>query len=150
VDTLVVLLLVLGLVIAIAAVLVVREAIRLASAPPPVVFALDEAYEWVVERLPDMVAATLTPADVLRILRYQVDLFDRSGVTGNGTNGSTAHSASIVGTAELVDEIVRRSEADDDPFIPEQVYPVVEILLEYLAATGAVSAPADPERPDPT
>ena len=56
------LLLVVGLVVAIAAVLVVREAIRLATAPPPVVFALDEAYEWVVERLPDEVAATLEHA----------------------------------------------------------------------------------------
>ena len=36
---------------------------------------------------------------------------------------------------------------DGESFIPEQVYPVVEILLEYLAATGAVSTPAEPDPP---
>ena len=76
-EVLVVLLVVLGIVFAIAAFFVVREAGRLTTEPPPVVFSLDEAYEWVVEELPDVVAATLTPDDVRRILRYQVEYFDR-------------------------------------------------------------------------
>jgi hypothetical protein len=147
VEVLVVVLLVVGIAFAIAAFFVVREAGRLTYEPPPVTFSLDEAYEWVVEELPDEVAATLTPADVRRILRYQVEYFDRSGVAGNGTNGATPHPPAIVGAAEVVDHVLRRADADGDPFIPEQVYPVVEILLAYLAATGAVSAPADPDPP---
>lgn len=140
-----VLLVVLGISFAIAAWFVVRIAGRLTTEPPPVVFSLDEAYEWVVEELPGEVAATLTPADVRRILSYQVEYFDRSGVAGNGRHGHDPHPPAIVGAAEIVDHVVARAAADGDPFIPEQVYPVVEILLAYLAATGAVSTPADPD-----
>ena len=57
-----------GIVVAIAAVLVVREAGRLAKDPPPTLFDMDDAYDWVVEHVPDVVAATLTPDDVRRIL----------------------------------------------------------------------------------
>lgn len=142
-------LLVLGLVFAIAAWFVVREAGRLTHDPPPVVFSLDEAYEWVVEELPDEVAATLTPEDVRRIIDFQVEYFDKSGVAGNGSSGAAHGSAApaIVGAAEVVDYILERAGATGETYIPEQVYPVVEILLEYLSATGAVSTPADPDPP---
>ena len=146
-EVLVVLLLVVGIAFAIAAWFVIREAGRLTMEPPAVVFSLDEAYEWVVEELPDEVAATLTPADVRRILRFQVEYFDEAGVAIHGANGDTPHAPSIVGAAEVVDYILERSAATGEEYIPEQVYPVVEILLEYLAATGAVSTPADPEPP---
>lgn len=139
--------LVLGLAFAIAAWFVVREAGRLTQEPPPVVFSLDEAYEWVVEELPDEVAATLTPDDVRRILRFQVEYFDRSGVAATGSNGTEPHPPAVVGAAEVVDYILERAAAEGEDYIPEQVYPVVEILLEYLAATGAVSTPADPDPP---
>ena len=139
-------LLVLGIGFAIAAWFVVREAGRLTHEPPPVLFSLDEAYEWVVEELPDEVAATLTPDDVRRILRFQVEYFDGTGVAA-GSNGTTAHPPTVVGAAEVVDYILERAAATGEAFIPEQVYPVVEILLDYLAATGAVSTPADPDVP---
>jgi len=150
--------LVIGIGFAIAAWFVVREAGRLTTEPPPVVFSLDEAYEWVVEELPDEVAATLTPADVRRILTFQVEYFDRSGIapktrggggggTTSGGNGAEPHPPAVVGAAEVVDYLLERSAATGEEYIPEQVYPVVEILLEYLAATGAVSTPADPEPP---
>ena len=144
-EVLVVALLVLGIAFALAAFFVVREAKRLTTEPPPVTFSLDEAYEWVVEELPDVVAATLTPDDVRRILRYQVEYFDREGVASSGTNGRGLHAPAVVGAPELVDYIIERAAADGETFIPEQVHPVVEVLLEYLAATGAVSAPADPD-----
>ena len=85
--------LVIGIGFAIAAWFVVREAGRLTTEPPPVVFSLDEAYEWVVEELPDEVAATLTPGDVRRILTFQVEYFDRSGIapkTRGGGGGGTS------------------------------------------------------------
>ena len=61
-EVLVVLLLVVGIAFAIAAWFVIREAGRLTMEPPPVVFSLDEAYEWVVEELP--VVASLAKAYV--------------------------------------------------------------------------------------
>jgi len=81
-------LLVIGIACGIAAWFVVREAGRMAAEPPPPVFDPEEAYEWVVEHLPEVVAATLTPDDVHRILGFQLEYFQRKGVTGNGSAGT--------------------------------------------------------------
>jgi hypothetical protein len=136
-------LLVLGLVFAIAAVFVVREAGRMTKAPPPVLFSLDEAYDWVVENVPDEVAATLTPDDVRRILAFQVEYFKKKGVSANGSS-SEPWGAVVVGGAETVDYILERSAATGEAYIPEQVYAVVETQLAYLRAIGAVSSPVEP------
>ena len=102
--------LVVGLVIGIAAVIVVREAGRLAKEPPLPVFDLQEAYEWVVAHVPDVVAATLTPEDVRRILDLQVEFFKRKGVSGNGSSGRPAGSV-VIGGAETVEYIIERAAA---------------------------------------
>jgi hypothetical protein len=136
-------LLVLGLTCAIAAVFVLREAGRLATEPPPPVFDMDEAFEWVVAHVPDVVAATLTPGDVRRILDFQLEFFQRKGVAGNG---SSAHPPGdvIVGGAETVDYIVTRSAATGEEYLPEQVHAVIETQLAYLRAIGAVGDAARP------
>ena len=138
-----------GIVVAIAAFLVVREAGRLAKDPPPTLFDLDDAYEWVVDNLPDIVAATLTPDDVRRILAFQVEYFKRKGVSANG---SGAHPAGpvVVGGSETVDYILRRAAETGEPYLPEQVDAVMETQLDYLRAIGAVGPevrPSDPESP---
>jgi hypothetical protein len=140
---LVVLMLVVGLVIAIAAAIVVREAGRLAKEPPPPVFDLEEAYEWVVAHVPDDVAATLTPDDVRRILDLQVEFFERKGVSGNGSNRTPAGSV-VVGGPETVDYIIERAAAAGEEYLPEQVHAVIETQLSYLRAIGAVGPPAPP------
>ncbi|MGQ0805377.1 MAG: hypothetical protein ACT4PI_16130 [Actinomycetota bacterium] len=139
---------VVGLVIAIAAVVVVREAGRLAKEPPPALFDLDEAYEWVVAHVPDDVAATLTPDDVRRILDLQVEFFKRKGVSGNG---KTAHPSSsvVIGGAETVDYIIERAAATGEEYLPEQVHAVIETQLSYLRAIGAIGPPTGPG-PDDT
>ncbi len=81
-------LLVFGVACAIAAWFVTREAARLSYEPTPPVFDADEAFDWVVARVPDDVAATLTPADVRRILDLQLEYFRRKGVTGNGSTST--------------------------------------------------------------
>ena len=88
--TLVIGLLVIGLACGIGAWFVIREAGRLAAEPPPPVFDMDEAFEWVVQHLPDDVAATLTADDVRRILDFQLEFFQRQGVTGNGSSCAPA------------------------------------------------------------
>jgi hypothetical protein len=130
-------LLVVGIACAIAAWFVIREAGRLAAEPPPPVFDMDEAFEWVVAHVPDIVAATLTPGDVRRILDFQLEFFQRKGVAGNG---SSAHPPGdvIVGGAETVDYIVTRSAATGEEYLPEQVHAVIETQLAYLRAIGAV------------
>jgi hypothetical protein len=146
---LVVAMLVVGLVIAIAAVIVVREAGRLAKEPPPPVFDLEEAYEWVVAHVPDDVAATLTPDDVRRILDLQVEFFERKGVSGNGSN-RTPTGAVVIGGPETVDYIIERAAAAGEDYLPEQVHAVIETQLTYLRAIGAIGPPFEPPANDPT
>jgi hypothetical protein len=143
-----------GIVVAIAAVLVVREAGRMAKDPPPTLFDLDDAYEWVVDNVPDDVAATLTPDDVRRILGFQVEYFKRKGVSTNGS-GSQPGGPAVVGGSETVAYILERAAATGEAYLPEQVYAVIETQLDYLQAIGAIGPvvePPDPESsgPDPS
>jgi len=134
--------LVIGIACAIAAFVVGREATRMASEPPPPVFDPEEAYDWVVEHLPDVVAATLTPDDVRRILDFQLEYFGRQGVTGNGTS-SNATGTVIVGGPETVDYILERARVTGEAYLPEQVYAVIDTQLAYLREIGAVGPPAE-------
>jgi hypothetical protein len=135
--------LVVGLVVAIAAVFVVREAGRLAQEPPPPVFDLEEAYDWVVEHVPDDVAATLTPADVRRILDFQLEFFQRKGVSGNGASERPAGPV-VIGGAETVAYILDRASTTGEGYLPEQVHAVIDTQLSYLRAIGAIGPPAEP------
>jgi len=140
---------VVGLVVAIGAVLVIREAGRLARTPPPALFDTDDAYDWIVEHLPDDAAATLTPDDVRRILDLQIEFFERYGVAPNGTT-STPDGPVVVGGVDEVAYIVDRSAATGEAFIAEQVSAVVETQLAYLRVIGAIGPPAEaPEGDEP-
>src|SRR5262245_47531388 len=108
---------VVGVVIAIAAYIVAREAGRIARNPPPALFDLDAAYEWVLIHLPDGVAATLTPEDVRRILRFQVEFFERKGVSGNGSTGYPSGTV-VIGGAETVAYILERASATGESYLP--------------------------------
>jgi hypothetical protein len=137
--------LVVGLVVAVAAVLVIREAGRIAKEPPPALFDLEEAHDWVVAHVPDDVAATLTFDDVRRILEFQLEYFEHKGVSGNGS-GHETHGPVVVGGAEAVAYIVERAASTGEPYLPEQVYGVLETQLSYLRSIGAIGPPADDGR----
>jgi hypothetical protein len=114
------------------------------------VFDVEEAYEWVVEHLPDDVAATLTPADVRRILDFQVEFLARKGVTGNGSSPKRPGADVIVGGSEIVDHICARSRDTGEEYLPEQVYGVLDTQLGYLRAIGAVGGAAPPPSRPPS
>jgi hypothetical protein len=141
-------LVVVGLVCAIAAVFVFREAARMSEQPPEAVFDPDDAYDWVVRHLPDLVASTLTEADVRRILDFQLEFFKRKGVSSNGS-GITPQGAVIFGSAETVDYILERCAETGEAYLPEQVEAVVESQLAYLRFIGAVGRAAEPGEDDP-
>ena len=131
-----------GLVVAIAAVLVIREAGRIAKQPPPALFDVEESYEWVVAHLPDDVAATLTPDDVHRILEFQLEYFERKGVAGNGAEGKSPGPV-VIGGAEAVAYILERAADTGEAYLPEQVYGVIDTQLSFLRSIGAIGPQAD-------
>ncbi len=139
--------LVVGIVVAIAAALVIREAGRIARRPPPALFDPDDAYEWVVEHIPDDAAATLTPDDVRRILDFQLEFFERKGVSGTNGSSGTPLGPVVVGGAETVAYILERAEQTGEAYLPEQVLAVIETQLGYLRAIGALGPPAGSEPP---
>jgi hypothetical protein len=135
-----------GVTVAIAAVFVVREAARIGRNPPAAVFDADDAFEWVVEHLPDDVAATLTADDVRRILDFQVEFLAGKGVSSNG-HGAANDDAVIVGSPAQVAYIVERAAATGEAYLPEQVQGVMDTQLAYFRWIGAVGPRA--ERSDP-
>jgi hypothetical protein len=137
--------LVIAVVVAVAAWLVIREAGRIAKEPPPAIFDLDEAHDWVVAHVPDAVAATLTSDDVRRILELQLEYFDKKGVSGNGSSPH-APGPVVVGGAEAVAYIVDRAAATGEAYLPEQVYGVLETQIAYLRSIGAVGPAANDDR----
>jgi hypothetical protein len=137
--------LVVAIVVAVAAWLVIREAGRVAKEPPPAMFDVEEAHDWVVAHVPDDVAATLTSDDVRRILEFQLEYFEKKGVSGNGSSAK-ASGPVVVGGAEAVSYIVDRAAATGEAYLPEQVYGVLETQLAYLRSIGAVGPPADDDR----
>jgi hypothetical protein len=137
--------LVVAVVVGIAAVLVIREAGRIAKEPPPALFDLEEAHDWVVAHVPDDVAATLTSDDVRRILELQLEYFDKKGVSGNGS-GPHVTGPVVIGGAEAVAYIVDRAAATGEAYLPEQVYGVLETQMAYLRSIGAVGPPAGDDR----
>jgi hypothetical protein len=140
---------VVGLVLAIAAVFVFREAARMSEEPPEAVFDPDDSYEWVVRHLPDVVAATLTPADVRRILDFQLEFLRHKGVSGNGSSVEP-QSPVVFGAAESIDFIMERCATTGEAYLPEQVDAVLECQLAYLQFIGAIGRVADPGDPDDT
>jgi hypothetical protein len=137
--------LVVGLVVAVAAWVVIREAGRIAKEPPPALFDLEDAHAWVVDHVPDDVAATLTSDDVRRILEFQLEYFEKKGVSGNGS-GHQGPGPVVVGGAEAVAYIVDRAASTGEAYLPEQVYGVLDTQLSYLRSIGAIGPPAHDER----
>lgn len=133
-----------GLACAVAAWFVAREAGRLSVEPPPPVFDTDEAYDWVVAHLPDIVAATLTSGDVRRILDFQVEYLERQGVAGNGSSHRTPTDV-VIGAPDAVDYICARASETGEAYLPEQVHGVLETQLDYLRAIGAVGSAVVPD-----
>jgi hypothetical protein len=135
-------LLVVGLVIALAAFIVAREAGRIARDPPGALFDAEDAYEWVVDHLPDDVAATLTPEDVRQILELEIEFLEQAQPAGDGNTGTQAPGPVVVVGGELIDYILGQAAASGAVYLPEQVDAVVDTQLAYLRSIGAVGPEA--------
>ena len=141
-TTLVFVVLAVAAIFVVAAVVVGREARRLAAQPPRPVFDLNEAVEWVATHLPYEVSAVLSYDDVRRILDWHLDFLRSKGVSGNG---SSAHPEGpiVVGGAETAEYVLMRAEASGAEYTPTQVHAVLEAQMTYLESIGAIG-PVDP------
>jgi hypothetical protein len=114
-----------------------RETSRLAAAPPRPVFDMDEAVVWVADRLPPVVAAQLSHADVRRVLSWSVD-----------------HLRLVAAEDRVADEeetfgwvVDRAAEAGSDISAVE-VKAVLDTQSAYLEIIGAAGRQEMPHEPD--
>jgi hypothetical protein len=135
---------VVGVVFAIAAVVIGREARRLDGVPPQPVFDLDEAVEWVADHLPFEVSAELSHNDVRRIIDWNLEYFRTKGVSGNG-HDPHVDGPVVVGGAETVDYVLVKAQSLGSPYTPAQVHAVLDAQMSYLEAIGAIGPEAPPD-----
>jgi len=131
-------------VFAIAAVVVGREARRLAAQPARKVFDLDDAVSWVCLHVGDEVAAVLSPGDVRLILDWHLDYLRQRGVSSNGSGAPAQEGSIVVGGAETVAYVLERAEGAGSPYTPEQVHAVLDAQMTYLESIGAVGVVPEP------
>jgi hypothetical protein len=133
-----------AVVFVIAAVIIGREARRLDAVAPNPVFDIDEAVEWIADRLPFEVSAVLSHGDVRQIVDWNLEYFRTRGVSGNG-HSTQVEGPVVVGGAETVDYVLHKARAIGADFTPAQVHAVLDAQMRYLEAIGAVGPEAADE-----
>ena len=132
---------VLGVVV-LSLVVVGRETFRLRTSARPAVFDLEEAVDFIADRLDQRVAGRLTLDDVRWILRADVDLLERA------TDDPDAEGPEVVDEDDAVARILERADAEERDLEDADIAAVLDGRSAYLAAIGAVGPQvAEPEDP---
>ncbi len=120
--------------VVIALVAVGREAFTLGFRPKEALFDLDEAVDYVAERLPFEVSARLSYEDVRRILVWHLDYLAAKDVPPDAASAVAGTGPVVVEDDESVAYILGR----DDELSADDVFAVVQGGHAYLSAIGAV------------
>jgi hypothetical protein len=134
----------LAVIFAIAAVVVGREARRLDAAPPPANFDLEEATEWVGNRLPFAVSAVLTYDDVRRILELNLDFLRSQGLSASG-QALSPDGKVVVSIDEATAYVLDRVRALDLAYDAPEIGAVLQAQFSYFDAIGAIGPEAGPD-----
>ena len=116
------------IVFAIAAVAIGREARRLDDQPPRPVFDVDEAVEWIADRLPLEVASQLSHDDVRQILHWSLDQI-----------AVRAEDEVLVVDDEAIAYVQVRARDAGHDWTEQQIQTVLEREVDYLRAIGAIN-----------
>ncbi|MEY2448223.1 MAG: hypothetical protein QOH79_1699 [Acidimicrobiaceae bacterium] len=133
------------LVVVIALVAVGRESFTLGSQPRQAHFDLEEAVEFVADRLPDEVTAVLTYDDVRSILRWHLEYLRDRGVPVR--RDQTAGGPVVVEDDEGIAWVLGKADEAGLEVRDTEVAFVLEVELAYFEAIGAIGGPA-PGLPD--
>ena len=126
---------------------------RLADEPRRSVFDLDEAVEYVADRLPEDVTAVLSFDDVAAIIAWHLDYLEQKGVAGESDHDLEDLPPGPIVTAddEAVAYVIGRAHEVDLELQDVHVFEVLEVEQDYLRAIGAVGGevpgPPDPDSP---
>ena len=133
------------LVVVIALVAVGREAFTLSAQPKQAHFDLEEAVEFVADRLPDEVTAILSYDDVRSILRWHLEYLRDRGVPARRdlVDGGPV----VVEDDEGIAWVLGKADEVGMDVTDTEVAVVLETELEYFEAIGAIGGevPAPPD-----
>jgi hypothetical protein len=135
-------------VFAIAAVAVGREAHRLDAVAPRAVYALDEATDFVCDRLPVESQARLTPGEVEQLLRFHLQWLHAQGLQPDKAvdQRQTIDEQLVVTEDALTAYLLGEADRNEVDLLDDvDAVNVVEAHLAYFEAIGAVGpqAPLD-------
>ena len=133
------------LVFVIAAVAVGREAHRLDAVAPRAVYQLDEAVDFVCDRLPDNSQARLTPEEVEQLLVFHMQWLHSQGLQPDkAVDAKQAIDDPVVLTEDtLTAYLLGEAERHDVDLLDDvDAVNVVEAHLAYFEAIGAVGPQA--------
>jgi hypothetical protein len=135
------------LVVVIALVAVGRVTWRMEGQAPPAVYAVDEAVEFVADRLPDEVTAELSFDDVREILQWHIEyLADRGVAVGKGDDRLIAGPL-VAAEDDALAYVLGRAAAVDMAVDDVWVVQVLEANEAYLRAIGAIGPEITPDDP---
>jgi hypothetical protein len=133
----------------VAAVAVGSVVARTTTKARPAVYDLDEAVEFVADRLPAEVTAQVSYDDVRQVLRWHLDLLAERGVATYRTDDEVNPSLVVVGDDEPIARILGRADEAGIELTDEQVVAILAAQERYYEAIGAIGpqvrGPADPD-----
>ena len=112
----------------------------------PSVLEVDDAVEWISERLPEEVASQLRKDEVSKIIGWWLDSLDSAGLTSEhgqeiGEGRAKNNNAESIADLDIaVDEVVARALGDTEPLNEVAVVVVLDLLIVYLTETGAIGS----------
>lgn len=127
---------------------------RLAEEPRRSVFDLDEAVQYVADRLPPDVTAVLSFDDVAAIVAWHLDYLENKGVAGRSDHDleELPTGPTVTDDDESVAYVIGRANDAGMELQDVHVFEVLEAEQDYLRAIGAIGgevpSPIDPTGPD--
>ena len=131
---------------------------RLEASALPAVLEVDDAVDWIADRLPDEAAGQLSRDDVVDVVGWYLESFAEVGLAashgqelGDGALSDDAEGRVVAPLDDALDHVVARGLERRDPLNAVAVAMVADLLGTYLEAMGAigrpVGGPANPTAP---
>jgi hypothetical protein len=133
------------LVFVMAAVVIGREAHRLDAVAPRVVYRVDEAVDFVGDRLPEATQARLTPEELEQLLVFHLRWLHAKGLQPVDVvdRRQDIVTPTVIDEDTLVGYVLGEAEREGVEVLDDvDVVAVVEAHLDYFGAIGAVGPPA--------
>lgn len=127
-------------IVAIALVAVGREAFTLAAQPRQAIFDVDEAVDFVADRVPDEVSARISYDDVRALLRFHLEHLAATGAPAHRWDAA-ANRLVVVDDEEGAEVLMARAIEHGLDLTPDDVAAVLAAELAYFEAIGAIGPP---------